>query len=1242
MSKFDPVSLFLFSLLVSLMAGCANSDNHSINHYHWHQEKGYRWSKLSPDASRHVGFKQLASSKTNIKFRNNLTKDDIFENRHYLNGSGVALGDVDGDGWTDIYFAQLDGPNKLYKNEGGFKFKDITDSAGVAHPNTFSTSAIFADVDGDGDLDLLVGSIASKNILYINDGKGHFKIKQNSGLDEAHGTMSMALADIDSDGDLDLYVANYKRKPVLDLFDVTDLSWQKTVKQKYQKGVDKDYTLKPPYDKQYTIMKRKDRLPVRKEIGRQDELFVNNGDGTFRKITDLKKRFLDSHGNPVGLDQDWGLTAKFQDINRDDLPDLYVCDDYWTKDHMWINQGDGVFKEVDPLAIRNMSFSSMSVDFSDINRDGHWDYFVTEMLSPDHERKLRQYIPDDPYPVYIGDVNNQPQYNRNSLYVNRGDNTFAETSYYSGVEATEWSWASRFLDVDLDGYEDLLVTTGYSYDVQDLDAQDKWRNAMNRGPTKKKSYIDMYPPLELPNKIFKNAGGLKFKDVSKDWGFHEDDIAQGLATADLDHDGDLDLVMNRLNKKAAVYENKTTASRIAVRLKGKAPNTQAIGATVRLTGGPVSQMDEIEDGGEYLSDSDQVLMFAANKDNPDHVLHIDWPDGKQTTIDSLKANRIYEIDEAQIAKKTSDSGENEGTNSTTFKDVSGKIPVGHHEEPYDDFRVQPLLPIKLSQQGPGVSLIDFDSDGDDDLFISSGRGGKLAVFENKGGGQFSRISLGELTQKTSSDLTAILGWAGKDGTRILVGNANYEPANIKLASARNYLLSGHSITKRDSISGIFSTTGPLAAADYDNDGDIDLFVGGRFVPTQYPADATSRLFKNENGTFHLDQTNSRKLKDLGLVTGAVFTDYDGDGDLDLLLSRAWDSLKLYKNENGNFVDVTKQVGLDQYKGWWNGVATGDFNNDGRPDIVATNWGLNSPYQLNTNHPLKMFYRDFNDDRQMDIIESYYDPDMQAYVPRRQLHSYSSISNTFAKGVANNKQFAESSVKEILGPYYKRTPSKEINTLATMVFINEGDHFSAHKLPKAAQLTAAFDAGVADYNNDGNEDIFLSQNFFDVRPNTPRLDAGRGLWLKGDGQGNFTAVPEQTSGIEVYGEQRGAALGDFNEDGRVDLAVSQNGATTKLYENRTTRAGIRVRLRGPAANRDAIGSSLRLVYADGSKGPRREIQTGSGYWSQNSTTQVLGINPDKKPVKIEVRWFDGTKKEVNYESGQKAYSINKID
>jgi hypothetical protein len=1242
------IYLLCLCSIVILQTGCSRTTVYRKYNYKWIQEEGYKWANLPNFRAHHAGFKKLSSSRTGIYFQNNLTIKDIHKNRIYLNGSGVAVGDVNGDGLPDIYFARLDGPNKLYENEGNFRFKDIADSARVADAESFSTCVVFADVDGDGDLDLIVGSIADSIKLYINDGKGHFTLEKNSGLGKSHGAMTMALADIDGDGDLDLYIANYKNASVLDKFNLMNLTWEKTVKQQY-KGPNHKYTLKTPYKKYFTILKRKGKPPQRRQIGHKDELFLNDGDGVFSKVTNLKKRFLDANGDPVGLKRDWGLTAKFFDINQDGLPDLYVCNDYWTKDRIWINQGDGIFKAENPLAVRNISFASMAVDFADINRDGYWDYFTTEMLSPDHEEKLRQFIPLDPYPDSIEQSNYQPQYNRNSLYLNEGDNTFAETAYYSGLAANGWSWSPRFMDVNLDGYPDLIITTGYSYDVQDLGDQKKWRTVLKRSARKgnarkHSSYIGIYSPLKLPNKIFRNMGNLRFKDVSKKWGFDGKNVAQGLAVADLDHDGDMDLIMNRLNEKAAIYENKATAPRIAVRLIGHAPNTQAIGATVKLISGPgdpAPQMREVEEGGDYLSDSDTQLMFAANKNNPDQIFKITWPDGKRSRIDSVKANRIYEINENIIAKKPTKSDIDSRNNKTVFKDVSGKINnYQHHEDSYDDFIVQPLLPIKLSQEGPDVSWIDYNGDGYPDLFISSGRGGKLAVFKNEEDGQFTRVSLEKLTKKTLADQTAILGWRTKHGTMIVVGNANYEMADIKAPSARYYLISNEKIIMKDSIPGIFSTTGSLAAIDYNHDGTIDLFVGGRFVPTQYPVDATSRLFKNINGHFVLDKANAKLLKNIGMVTGAVFTDYNQDGWSDLLISTAWETLKLFENDHGRFHNVTKQVGLNKYKGWWNGVATGDFNNDGYPDIVATNWGKNSSYQLDTGHPLKMYYGDFDNDGRMDIIDSYYDPDLHAYVPRRQLNTYSSISNSFFGGVVDNKQFARSSVKDILGHNLNQRHIKEINTLQSMVFINErGKHFVAQPLPEQAQLSVAFDASVGDYNNDGNEDIFLSQNFFDVPPKVSRQDAGRGLLLKGDGHDQFKVIPGQISGIKVYGEQRGEAFGDFNRDGKVDLVVSQNGETIKLYENQISKAGISVQLEGPPANRDAIGSSIRLIYTDGTKGPRREIQAGSGYWSQNSSIQVMGYKASSKPIAIIVKWPNGIKEKVNIQPKKWNYVIS---
>jgi hypothetical protein len=418
---------------------------------------------------------------------------------------------------------------------------------------------------------------------------------------------------------------------------------------------------------------------------------------------------------------------------------------------------------------------------------------------------------------------------------------------------------------------------------------------------------------------------------------------------------------------------------------------------------------------------------------------------------------------------------------------------------------------------------------------------------------------------------------------------------------------------------------------------VDLFVGGNFIPGQYPKNASSRLYKNERGKFVLDGDNSSLLNNVGNMTGAVFTDYNRDGWPDLLISINWGSLKLFKNNHGRFEDVTKQVGLDKYDGWWNGVATGDFNNDGYPDIVATNIGLNSRYHLVPGHSLRMYYNDMNSDGVMDIIQANYDTTMSAYVPIRTLGYYIKSVPSMAHRLHSYTEYAHSSLRKIIGPVLDVFSYKKINTLQSLVLINKrGKGFTAHPLPQATQLTADNDASIGDYNNDGNEDIFLSQNQFDFPAGDARLDAGRGLWLKGDGKGGFTAVPGQKTGIKVYGEQRGAALGDYNGDGKVDLAVSQNGNNTKLYLNQTRKSGITIQLDGPSTNRDAIGSGIRLEYKNGKMGPEREIQAGSGYWSQNSTTQVMGTSG--QPIKIMVRWYNGKTENVLVNPNKRSYVI----
>lgn len=1229
MFKFKNIFVCLFSLGM-LAASCTNQSTE----LQWHQKNGYQWAELPVVNGNATGFETIRPSDSGIHFQNHLSESDVVENRNYLNGSGVAADDVDGDGLVDLYFAQLDGPNKLYKNLGGFRFQDITDSAGVAHQGYYSTGTVFADVDGDSDSDLLVASVHKGVTLYMNNGNGRFTPapKKQFINTEGKGSTTLALADIDGDDDLDLYITNYKSKSAKDLFSFNELRWENTTERDGN-----SFRLIPPFDEHYAIIQGEDG-PTKREYGIRDQLYLNNGDGTFTIVEKSGDIFRDFEGNEsAGPNRGWGLTAKFYDINNDNLPDLYVCNDFWTPDQVWINQGDGTFHSMNPFAIRNFSFSSMGVDFSDINRDGMVDFFVTEMLSGSHQRRMRQLVSFSPVPVDIGDNEHQPQYMRNTLYLGREDHTFAEIARFSGVEASEWSWATNFLDVDLDGYEDLIITTGNAYDVLDLDTQEALNQRYFNDDDAMHGYILEYPPLQLQNKIFKNTQDLTFIDQSTEWGFSEKDISHGLAMADLDNDGDLDLASNRLNQNAAIFENGTTSPRIAVQLIGKAPNTDAIGAKIKLEGGPVTQTKELSSGGSYLSGSDPLAVFAATLNNDLHRLTITWPGGSQTVIDSVAANRIYKISQTNVSANVASPDSLSKAPNPLFKDISQQIDYSHYEEPYDEDQLQPLLPLQLSRLGPGVSWIDYDRDNDDDLFISTGRGGQMGIYKNESG-NFVRQELGSLTSKAPGDQTTILGLPFTDRVSIIVGSANYEQERASVSSAYHYSIgSNNDVVLEQEIRGVYSTTGPIMTADYNGDGAPDLFIGGRVVPDQYPVNASSRLFINQDGEWILDRQNSDVFKNIGMVTGSVFTDVDMDGDQDILLSTEWGPLKLFRNDSGQFIEVTQTVGLDEYKGLWNGVTTGDFNNDGRPDILATNRGVNISYQPKPGKPLRIYYGDFDYDRQPDIIETYYSPEIGSYVPNRRLYELYGSINTIAGNVRSHKDFAESSLRKILNTDPSTIPSKEVNTLAHTLFLNNGDHFTPHSLPVEAQFTTAFHAGVADFDNDGNEDLLLSQNLFALPKLTSRQDAGRGLLLKGDGQGNFKPVPGSQSGIKVYGEQRGAALSDFNGDGRTDLAISQNGAATKLYQNQTEKAGIIVRLDGPSANPDGIGSSLRIVYADGTKGPRREIQTGSGYWSQNSAVQVMGFS--KEPSQIEVTWFDGTVATYTISADSNRYSFS---
>ncbi|MDB6035170.1 MAG: ASPIC/UnbV domain protein [Verrucomicrobiales bacterium] len=1189
------------------------------------------------------GFTLLSPETTGIAFSNTIPEERFRTNQMLLNGSGVAAGDVDGDGLCDLYFCAITGSNVLYKNLGNWKFKDITAQAGVGMPNTHSSGCALVDLDGDGDLDLVVSTLGHGLHIFINDGKGHFQeIMADTPMNPRRGGTSLAFGDLHGDGWLDIYAANYRSSALMDMpntrFFYKLINGKQTVTTVNGRPVSD-----PEYADRYVVTPRGSI----EELGEPDAIFRNVGGKSFAPLSFTNGNFLDENGVPLAAPPfDWGLSVMIRDINQDGLPDIYVCNDFNAPDRVWLNQGHGKFREAPHLTMRKSAMFSMGVDFGDLNRDGWDDFMVVDMLSRDRVLRLTTSADNRPPVTAIGQFDNRPQYMMNALFMNRGDGTYAETALFSGLAASDWSWSVIFLDVDLDGWEDVLVCTGNERAARDMDVAEKLRALRTQKQLSPAEILEsrkLFPRLALPKVAFRNQHNLTFQEMGKDWGFDTVGVSQGMALADLDNDGDMDVVINNLNGAAGIYRNNTSAPRLAVRLKGLPPNANGIGARIEVSGGPVAQSQEMIAGGRYLSSDQPMRVFAAGSVSNRLRIEVTWPNGGRTVVPEAQPNSIYVISEDRNALPTramedSTVGKKPVRDTTArplFEDVSSRLNHRHAEEPFDDFARQPLLPNNLSQMGPGITWCDLNGDGLDDLVIGSGRGGSLALFQNDGKGGFQKLEDAALSTIITRDQTTVLAWQKSPGQSVmLTAMGNYEDGMAAGACVRQYDLLGKTVA--DAIPAPDSTAGPMALADLDGDGNLELFVGGRVLPGRYPEPASSMICRFEAGSWKVDADNTKALANIGLVSGAVFSDIDGDGAPDLILACEWGPLRIFRNVRGKLRDVTASLGMDKFKGWWTSVAAGDFDGDGRMDLVAGNWGQNTRYEAHRAKPLRIYYGNIPGAEPGTLIESYYEPAMQHYVPERGL-------DFMARGLPWLKQkfttydaYARANLEEIFGPDFPKAAYLEANWLETTVFLNRGDHFEAKVLPGEAQLAPAFGVCVGDLDGDGFEDIFLAQNFFASQPETPRYDAGLGLILKGDGKGNFAALSSKLSGIQIYGEQRGAALADFDRDGRLDLAVGQNGGETKLYHNLQAPPGLRVRLVGPSGNTGAVGSRLRLL-SGGQPGPMHEIHAGSGYLSQDSPVQILG-KPSNN-ASLAISWPGGKETKVNVPAGAREIVVD---
>jgi enediyne biosynthesis protein E4 len=1180
----------------------------------WKEGKGYRYFEVAPQGNEQAGFSLMEGATTGVQFTNVLSRRMVAMNRVTENGSGVALGDVDGDGWCDIYLCGMERNNVLYRNLGGWKFEDITQAAGVACEKQLSSGAIFGDVDGDQDLDLLVNSIGGGTRLFFNDGKGQFTENNTGRLVRRFGSSSMALSDIDRDGDLDLYVANY----------LTIVGKDEFPRTKVEARMRNGQVVVTPPGRYKTLPAQGGNVEVF-ELGERDFLYVNDGKGQFAPVSWTNGNFLNELGQPLtSAPQEWSLSVMLRDINDDGLADILVCNDFfYSPDEIWLQQPGMIFKMASRDAIRKVSLASMAVDVADFNRDGHDDLFFVEMLSRDYgfRQNHRDNLMKAHFNLRMPEPLHRWEVPRNTLFLNMGDGTYAEIAELAGMDASEWSWGAVCLDVDLDGWEDVLVPTGHNHDVQNADVlRALGRSNAPDSMEERVRQLQQFPKLETPILGFRNEGNLRFTERQKEWGLNVPGVWNGFACADLDNDGDVDVVGNRLNGAASLFRNQTKRDRIAVRLAGMKGNTRGIGAKISVrsgTGAP--QRQEMMAGGRYLSCDDAVRMFACEPGKP-ISLEVLWPAGKRTVLSDLKANAVYEVSEQGAAPY---SRTNNRAPTPFFADRSEWLAHRHSDPAFDDFARQPFLAYNLRTQGPAVAWGDLDGDGLEDMIVGGARGGQMAVRRNTGKG-FIALTNSLTTSRLIVDQTGILiARLSTNAAAIISANSNYEAGGKHTPAAEIRTLSSHEGVLPPET----DSPGSIALGDVDSDGDLDLFVAGRVILGRYPAAASSRIYLNENGKFQADAKWSAPFERIGLTAGAQFSDLNNDHKPDLVLALEWGGIGVFTNTGAGF--AAESLALAKRRGWWTSVATGDFDKDGRTDIVAGNWGRNTKYErFMREHPLRLYHGDLDANGKYDALKAVYNAELQKYVPVAGPEMVIDHLPSAAERIPSYAAYARIGMEELIRA--SGAAVLEIDTMESMLFLNRGGSFEPKALPVEAQFAPVFGMAVADFDNDGNEDVVLGQNLFETRWDIGRLDSGRPLWLRGDGKGGFTTISTTESGLSAGGQQRAVAIADFNSDGRMDVAMTQNNAETKLFENRKAEPGVRMRFVGKEKNPDAFGTRYQVLGTNGAPVTGvREVQAGGGWLSQNSVVQIV---PRATSARLAIHWPGGAKSDFELPKG----------